>query len=171
MGWDDPRMPTICALRRKDYTPASVRNFAEMVGVAKRDNVIDLGKLEYCVREDLNKVAERRMTVAEPAESRHHELSRGQDRAVHGDQQPRGRGGRHASGAPFSRELYIERDDFMENPPKKFFRLQPGGEVRLRYSYLIKCEEVVKDAGATSPSCAAPTTRCPEAARRATDAA
>ena len=145
MGWDDPRMPTICALRRKGYTPASVRNFAEMVGVAKRDNVIDLGKLEYCVREDLNKVAERRMAVLNPLKvviTNYPEEKTEYFTAINNPED-------EAAGTrqvPFSRELYIERDDFMENPPKKFFRLQPGGEVRLRYAYLIKCEEVVKDA-------------------------
>ena len=145
MGWDDPRMPTICALRRKGYTPASVRAFAEMVGVAKRDNVIDLGKLEYCVREDLNKVAERRMAVLDPVKVVITNYPEGKVEMFDCINNPED----EAAGkrqVPFSRELYIERDDFMENPPKKYFRLQPGGEVRLRYAYLIKCEEVVKDA-------------------------
>ena len=145
MGWDDPRMPTICALRRKGYTPASVRAFAEMVGVAKRDNVIDLGKMEYCVREDLNKVAERRMAVLNPLKvviTNWEEGKTEMRRAVNNPEN-------EAAGmreVPFSKVIYIERDDFMENPPKKYFRLSPGGEVRLRYSYLIKCEEVIKDA-------------------------
>ena len=145
MGWDDPRMPTICALRRKGYTPASVRNFAEMVGVAKRDNVIDLGKLEYCVREDLNKVAQRRMAVLNPLKvviTNYDENKTELFKAINNPED-------EAAGTrqvPFSKVIYIERDDFMEEPPKKFFRLSPGGEVRLRYSYLIKCEEVVKDA-------------------------
>ncbi len=145
MGWDDPRMPTICALRRKGYTPASVRNFAEMVGVAKRDNVIDLGKLEYCVREDLNKVAERRMAVLNPLKVviTNYDAAKTEYFKAVNNPENEAAGTREV---PFSRELYIERDDFMENPPKKFFRLQPGGEVRLRYSYLIKCEEVIKDA-------------------------
>lgn len=145
MGWDDPRMPTICALRRKGYTPASVRNFAEMVGVAKRDNVIDLAKLEFCVREDLNKVAERRMAVLNPLKVTITNYPEGKTELFTAVNNPED----EAAGTrqvPFSRVLYIERDDFMENPPKKFFRLQPGGEVRLRYAYLIKCEEVVKDA-------------------------
>ncbi len=145
MGWDDPRMPTICALRRKGYTPASVRAFAEMVGVAKRDNVIDLGKLEYCVREDLNKAAERRMAVLNPLKVVITNWEEGKvemRKAVNNPEDPEA-GMREV---PFSREIYIDRDDFMENPPKKYFRLSPGGEVRLRYSYLIKCEEVVKDA-------------------------
>ena len=144
-GWDDPRMPTICALRRKGYTPASVRNFAEMVGVAKRDNVIDLGKLEYCVREDLNKVAQRRMAVLNPLKvviTNYDENKTELFTAINNPEDETA-GTRQV---PFSKVIYIERDDFMEEPPKKFFRLSPGGEVRLRYSYLIKCEEVVKDA-------------------------
>ncbi len=144
MGWDDPRMPTICGLRRRGYTPSSVRAFAEMVGVAKRDNVIDLGKLEYCVREDLNKVAERRMAVLNPLKvtvTNYDEAKTEYFKAVNNPED-------EAAGVrevPFSRELLIERDDFMENPPKKFFRLSIGGEVRLRYSYLLKCEDVVRD--------------------------
>ncbi len=143
-GWDDPRMPTICALRRKGYTPASVRAFAEMVGVAKRDNVIDLGKMEYCVREDLNKVAERRMAVLNPLKVviTNWEDGKVEMRKAVNNPEDAEAGMREV---PFSKVLYIERDDFMENPPKKYFRLSPGNEVRLRYSYLIKCEEVVKD--------------------------
>ena len=144
MGWDDPRMPTICALRRKGYTPASVRAFAEMVGVAKRDNVIDLAKMEFCVREDLNKVAERRMAVLNPLKVviTNWEEGRVEMRKAVNNPEDEAAGLREV---PFGRELYIERDDFMENPPKKYFRLSPGQEVRLRYSYLIKCEEVIKD--------------------------
>ena len=144
MGWDDPRMPTICALRRKGYTPASVRAFAEMVGVAKRDNVIDLGKMEFCVREDLNKVAERRMAVLNPLKVviTNWEEGKVEMRQAVNNPENEEAGMRDV---PMSKVLYIERDDFMENPPKKYFRLQPGGEVRLRYSYLIKCEEVIKD--------------------------
>ncbi len=144
MGWDDPRMPTICALRRKGYTPASVRAFAEMVGVAKRDNVIDLGKMEYCVREDLNKVAERRMAVLNPLKVviTNWEEGKVEMRQAVNNPEDEAAGMREV---PFGREIYIERDDFMENPPKKYFRLSPGQEVRLRYSYLIKCEEVIKD--------------------------
>ncbi len=143
-GWDDPRMPTICALRRKGYTPASIRAFAEMVGVAKRDNVIDLGKLEYCVREDLNKVAERRMAVLNPLKVviTNWEEGKVEMREAINNPEDEAAGTRQV---PFSKVIYIERDDFMENPPKKFFRLSPGGEVRLRYSYLIKCDEVIKD--------------------------
>ncbi len=143
-GWDDPRMPTICALRRKGYTPASVRAFAEMVGVAKRDNVIDLGKMEYCVREDLNKVAERRMAVLNPLKVviTNWEEGKVEMRKAVNNPENEEAGMREV---PFSKVIYIERDDFMENPPKKYFRLSPGNEVRLRYSYLIKCDEVVKD--------------------------
>ena len=143
-GWDDPRMPTICALRRKGYTPASVRAFAEMVGVAKRDNVIDLGKMEYCVREDLNKVAERRMAVLNPLKVviTNWEEGKVEMRKAVNNPEDEAAGMREV---PFSKVLYIERDDFMENPPKKYFRLSPGNEVRLRYSYLIKCDEVIKD--------------------------
>ena len=145
MGWDDPRMPTICALRRKGYTPASVRAFAEMVGVAKRDNVIDLAKMEFCVREDLNKVAERRMAVLNPLKVviTNWEEGRVEMRKAVNNPEDDAAGMREV---PFSKVLYIERDDFMETPPKKYFRLSPGQEVRLRYSYLIKCEEVIKDA-------------------------
>ncbi|MBR4850012.1 MAG: glutamine--tRNA ligase/YqeY domain fusion protein [Alistipes sp.] len=144
MGWDDPRMPTICALRRKGYTPASVRAFAEMVGVAKRDNVIDLAKMEYCVREDLNKVAERRMAVLNPLKVviTNWEEGKVEMRKAVNNPENEEAGMREV---PFSKVLYIERDDFMENPPKKYFRLSPGNEVRLRYSYLIKCDEVIKD--------------------------
>ena len=144
-GWDDPRMPTICALRRKGYTPASVRNFAEMVGVAKRDNVIDLGKLEYCVREDLNKIAERRMAVLNPLKVVITNYEEGKTELFTAINNPEDESAGTRQ-VPFSKVIYIERDDFMEEPPKKFFRLAPGGEVRLRYSYLIRCEEVVKDA-------------------------
>ena len=145
MGWDDPRMPTICALRRKGYTPASVRNFAEMVGVAKRDNVIDLGKLEYCVREDLNKIAERRMAVLNPLKVVITNYEEGKTELFTAINNPEDESAGTRQ-VPFSKVIYIERDDFMEGPPKKFFRLAPGGEVRLRYSYLIRCEEVIKDA-------------------------
>ncbi|MDR2814997.1 MAG: glutamine--tRNA ligase/YqeY domain fusion protein [Prevotellaceae bacterium] len=144
-GWDDPRMPTICGIRRRGYTPESIRLFADKVGVAKRDNVIDLSLLEWCVREDLNKRALRRFAVLNPLklvitnypEGKVEELD-----AVNNPEDP-------AAGTRkilFGRELYIEREDFMENPPKKFFRLAPGQEVRLKYAYIVKCEEVVKDA-------------------------
>ncbi len=144
MGWDDPRMPTICGLRRKGYTPASVRAFAEMVGVAKRDNTIDIGKLEYCVREDLNKVAERRMAVLDPLKVTITNYEEGKTEMFSAINNPENAeaGSREV---PFSKTLLIERSDFMENPPKKFYRLSIGGEVRLRYAYLLKCEDVVRD--------------------------
>lgn len=143
-GWDDPRMPTISGLRRRGYTPESIRMFAEKVGVAKRDNIIDLGLLEWCVREDLNKTAQRRMAVLNPLKVVITNYPEGQVEQLECVNNPEdaSAGTRRV---PFSREVYIERDDFMEEPPKKFFRLRPGGEVRLRYGYLIKCEEVVKD--------------------------
>ncbi|MFR9533946.1 MAG: glutamine--tRNA ligase/YqeY domain fusion protein [Rikenellaceae bacterium] len=144
MGWDDPRMPTICGLRRKGYTPASVRAFAEMVGVAKRDNTIDISKLEYCVREDLNKVAERRMAVLDPLKVTITNYEEGKTEMFSAINNPENAeaGSREV---PFSKTLLIERSDFMENPPKKFYRLSIGGEVRLRYAYLLKCEDVVRD--------------------------
>ncbi|HWR89271.1 MAG TPA: glutamine--tRNA ligase/YqeY domain fusion protein, partial [Dissulfurispiraceae bacterium] len=143
-GWDDPRMPTIAGIRRRGYTPASIRNFCERIGVARRDSMVDMALLEYCVREDLNRTAPRVMAVLRPLkviidnypESRDEELD-----AVNNPEDP-GAGTRKV---PFSRELYIERDDFMEDPPKQFYRLAPGREVRLRYAYFIRCERIVKD--------------------------
>lgn len=144
-GWDDPRMPTICGLRRRGYTPEAVRNFAEAVGVAKRDNVIDLSLLEFYLREDLNKRAERRMAVLDPLKVVITNYPEGQEEWLEAINNPEDEtaGTRQV---PFARELYIERADFMENPPKKFFRLSPGTEVRLRYAYFIKCDKVVRDA-------------------------
>lgn len=145
MGWDDPRMPTIGGLRRRGYTPESIRLFADKVGVARRDNVIDLSLLEFCLREDLNKRAERRMAVLNPLKVVITSYPEGQVEEMEAVNNPE----EEAAGkrkVAFSRELYIERDDFMENPPKKFFRLAPGQEVRLRYAYFVKCESVVKDA-------------------------
>ncbi len=143
-GWDDPRMPTISAIRRKGYTPAAVRAFAERVGVAKRDNVIDLSLLEFCVREDLNKTAERRMAVLDPLKVTIINYPEGKTEMFEAVNNPEDASA-GTRPVPFSREIYIERTDFMEEPPKKYYRLAPGTEVRLRYSYLIKCEEVVKD--------------------------
>ena len=143
-GWDDPRMPTICALRRKGYTPASIRAFAEKVGVAKRDNVIDLSLLEYCVREDLNKVAERRMAVIDPLKVVITNYPEGQGESFSCVNNPEDESAGRRE-VPFGREIFIERADFMEEPPKGYYRLRPDGEVRLRYGYLIKCNEVVKD--------------------------
>jgi glutaminyl-tRNA synthetase len=144
-GWDDPRMPTIGGLRRRGYTPESVRNFAERVGVARRDQVIDVSLLEFCVREDLNKKAKRVMGVFNPLKVTVTNYPEGKDEWMEAINNPEDEtmGTRQV---PFSRELYIERDDFMENPPKKFFRLAPGVEVRLRYAYFLTCQDVVKDA-------------------------
>lgn len=143
-AWDDPRMPTISAMRRRGYTPASIRAFADRVGVAKRDNIIDLGLLEFCVREDLNRVAERRMAVINPIKVVITNYPEGKTEMIRCVNNPEDESAGYRE-VPFSRELYIERDDFMEDPPKKFFRLSPGGEVRLRYAYLVRCDEVVKD--------------------------
>jgi len=144
-GWDDPRMPTISGLRRRGYTPESIRNFADRVGVAKRDNVIDISQLEYSIREDLNPKAMRVMAVLNPVkviltnypENVVEEL----DAVNNPEDESMGK-----RKLPFSRELFIDAHDFEENPHKKFFRLSPGKEVRLRYAYIIKCEEVIKDA-------------------------
>lgn len=144
-GWDDPRMPTISGLRRRGYTPESIRNFAEKVGVAKRDNVIELSLLEFCVREDLNKKAPRVMGVLNPLKvviTNFPEDGEDELEAIN-NPEDESMGMRKV---PFSREIYIERDDFMEDPPKKYFRLSPGAEVRLRYAYLITCREVIRDA-------------------------
>ncbi len=143
-GWDDPRMPTICGLRRRGYTPESIRMFADKVGVAKRDNIIDLSLLEWCVREDLNKRSNRYMVVLDPVKLVITNYPEGKKEFF----TPPLNSGNPDSGTrkiSFSRELYIERDDFMEDPPKKYFRLKPGGEVRLKYCYIIKCEEIIKD--------------------------
>ncbi|NCB71093.1 MAG: glutamine--tRNA ligase/YqeY domain fusion protein, partial [Clostridia bacterium] len=143
-GWDDPRMPTICGLRRRGYTPESIRMFADKVGVAKRDNIIDLSLLEWCVREDLNKRSNRYMAVLNPVKLVITNYPESQTENMTALMNPAETEGPSRT-IPFSKELYIERDDFMENPPKKYFRLQPGGEVRLKYSYIIKCEDVIKD--------------------------
>jgi glutaminyl-tRNA synthetase len=146
-GWDDPRMPTISGMRRRGYTPEAIRDFCDRVGIAKRDNVIDVGLLEFCVREHLNKVAIRRMVVFDPLKvvitnyDKEVELLEGED-----NPEDEKSGSRKI---PFGRELYIEREDFMENPPKKFFRLFPGGMVRLKYAYIIRCDEAVKDENGT----------------------
>jgi len=144
-GWDDPRMPTIAGLRRRGYTPEAIRDFCSRIGVAKKENVVDVALLEHTVREDLNRRAPRALAVLRPLrvvienypEDREEFIE-----AVNNPEEP-------AAGTrrlPFSRELYIERDDFMENPPKKFFRLAPGSEVRLRHAYILKCERAIKDA-------------------------
>ena len=143
-GWDDPRMPTLAGLRRRGYTPEAIRKFCERVGVAKRQNVIDIGMLEHAVREDLNASAQRALAVLNPLKVVIENYPHGQVEdldAVNNPEDPSA-GTRKL---PFSRELYIERDDFMSNPPKKFFRLSPGREVRLRYGYLVTCTDVITD--------------------------
>lgn len=143
-GWDDPRMPTISGLRRRGFTPASIRNFAERVGVAKRDNVIDLSLLEYSVREDLNQHAQRAMAVLDPLKVVITNYPDNHEDELNAVNNPEDESMGHRK-VLFTKELYIERADFMENPPKKFFRLAPGREVRLRYAFFITCNEVVKD--------------------------
>jgi glutaminyl-tRNA synthetase len=143
-GWDDPRMPTISGLRRRGYTPESIRNFCERIGVAKRDSVVDIALLEHCLREDLNKRAPRVMAVLRPLRVVIDNYPEGQVEeldAVNNPEDP-SMGTRKI---PFSGVLYVERDDFREVPPKGFFRLSPGNEVRLKHAYIIKCERVVKD--------------------------
>jgi len=142
-GWDDPRMPTISGMRRRGYTPEAIRDFCDRVGIAKRDNIIDVGLLEFCVREHLNKIAIRRMVVFDPVKvvitnyEKDVELLEGED-----NPEDEKTGKREI---PFGKELYIEREDFMENPPKKYFRLFPGGMVRLKSAYIIRCDEAVKN--------------------------
>ncbi len=143
-GWDDPRMPTLSAVRRRGYTPESIREFCDKIGVAKRENLIDVGLLEFCVREHLNKIALRRMVVFDPLKIVITNYPEGKSEMLPGENNPED----HDSGSrdiPFSRELFIEQEDFMENPPKKYFRLAPGEMVRLKSAYIIKCEEVIKD--------------------------
>jgi glutaminyl-tRNA synthetase len=143
-GWDDPRMPTLKGIRRRGYSPAALRNFCEQIGVAKNPSVVEVAMLEYFVREDLNKHSPRVMAVLNPLKVVITNYPEGQVEemdAINNPEDPEG-GSRKV---PFSRELYIEREDFMENPPKKFFRLSPGAEVRLRYAYFITCDEVIKD--------------------------
>jgi glutaminyl-tRNA synthetase len=143
-GWDDPRMPTIAGMRRRGYTPEAIRNFCERIGVAKNDSTIDVTLLEYCVRENLNEKAPRVMAVLNPLRVVIDNYPEGQTEEFDSPYHPQnpGMGSRKVY---FSRDLYIERDDFMEDPPKKFYRLAPGREVRLRYGYFIKCVSVVKD--------------------------
>ena len=143
-GWDDPRMPTLSGMRRRGYLPRSIRNFMHEVGIAKRENVMEIAKLEAILRDDLNKCAERRMAVLEPLKViiTNYEDNKVEELDAINNPEDETAGTRSI---PFSRELYIEQDDFMEDPPKKFFRLAPGREVRLRYAYFITCHDVVKD--------------------------
>ena len=143
-GWDDPRMPTICGMRRRGYTPEAIRDFCSRIGVARAENLVEYSLLEFCVREHLNAVAPRTMAVLDPikvvienypeGQVEWFDMPFSQDGSVEGSRK-----------VPFSRELYIERDDFREDPPKKFHRLFPGSEVRLRYAYYVTCKDVVKD--------------------------
>lgn len=144
-GWDDPRMPTISGLRRRGYTPQSIRNFAERIGVAKRENLIDLSLLEFCIREDLNKTAWRRMVVMDPVKLIITNYPEGQIEYMDGENNPEVEGGEGSRIIPFSSELWIERDDFMEEPTKKYFRLGPGLMVRLKHAYIIQCDSFIKD--------------------------
>ncbi len=143
-GWDDPRMPTISGYRRRGYTPESIRSFADRIGIAKRDNVIDVGLLEFSVREHLNMIAPRVFAVLDPVKVVITNYPEGQVEEmeiVNNPENPED-GSRNV---PFSREVYIERNDFMEDPPKKFFRMGPGREVRLKGAYIVKCEDYIKD--------------------------
>ncbi|HBC91955.1 MAG TPA: glutamine--tRNA ligase [Pelotomaculum sp.] len=143
-GWDDPRMPTISGLRRRGYTPESIRDFCDRIGVAKSNSMVDIAMLEHCIREDLNDSAPRVMGVLKPLKLVIDNYPEGRVEELEAEYNPEnpGLGWRKL---PFSRELYIEQEDFMENPPKKFFRLAPGQEVRLKNAYIIRCESVVKD--------------------------
>ena len=143
-GWDDPRMPTLCGMRRRGFSSQSLIDFSERVGLAKRENVIEVELLEHCLRQDLNKRASRRLGVLNPLkliitnypEDKNEEID-----AVNNPEDPNA-GTRKV---PFSREVFIDRNDFMEEPPKKYFRLAPGKEVRLKYAYYVTCKEVIKD--------------------------
>jgi glutaminyl-tRNA synthetase len=144
-GWDDPRMPTICGIRRRGYTPESIRMFAEKVGVAKREQLIDLQLMEWCVRQDLNERSNRYMVVQDPVKLTITNWEPGKVEWFDAPLNPADPEGPSRK-VPFTGEVYIERNDFMEEPPKKYFRLKPDGEVRLKYTYIVKCQEVVKDA-------------------------
>ena len=143
-GWDDPRMPTISAMRRRGFTPEAIRDFCDKIGVARRENLIDIGLLEFCVREHLNKIAHRRMVVFDPVRVVITNFEEGRTEMLSGENNPEdpGSGSREI---PFSREIYIEQDDFMEEPPKKYFRLAPGQMVRLKHAFIIKCESYSKN--------------------------
>ncbi|GAF88101.1 unnamed protein product, partial [marine sediment metagenome] len=143
-GWDDPRMPTISGIRRRGYTPESIRNFCERIGIAKRDSTVDIALLEYYIRDDLNRHAPRVMGVLRPLRVviENYPEDKTEELEAINNPEDSGAGTRKV---PFSRVLYIEQDDFMEYPPKKFYRLAPGREVRLRYAFFITCVEVVKD--------------------------
>ncbi len=141
-GWDDPRMPTLCGLRRRGFTPAAIKDFCERIGVAKSNSVVDIAMLEHCVREDLNENADRIMAVLDPLKVVLTNVDENSVEYLAAENHPKRGGSRFV---PFTREIFIEREDFMEDAPKKFFRLKPGGEVRLKHAYIIKCEEVIKN--------------------------
>jgi glutaminyl-tRNA synthetase len=143
-GWDDPRMPTLAGIRRRGYTPEAVRAFCERIGVAKRNSIVDIAMLEHCLREDLNKRARRVMAVLRPIKVVLENYPEGQTEELEAVNNPED-ASMGTRSVPFSRVLYIEQDDFREEPPKGFFRLSPGKEVRLRYAYIIKCVEAIKD--------------------------
>jgi len=143
-GWDDPRMPTLRGLRRRGFTPEAIWDFIQGIGVTKSDGYVDVAFLEYCLRQDLNKRAERRMAVLDPLKVVITNYPEGQVEELTAINNPEDESAGTRK-VPFSRELYIEREDFMEEPPKKFYRLAPGREVRLRYAYFITCTDVVKD--------------------------
>ncbi|MDP7234722.1 MAG: glutamine--tRNA ligase/YqeY domain fusion protein [Alphaproteobacteria bacterium] len=147
-GWDDPRMPTLVGMRRRGFPPAAIRDFAARIGVAKRDSTVELAALDHCAREYLNVVAERRFAVLRPLKVVIENYPEGESEILEAVNNP-GDVGTGTRQLPFGREIYVEREDFMENPPRKFHRLKPGGEVRLRFAYFITCEEVVKDADGT----------------------
>lgn len=144
-GWDDPRMPTLSGFRRRGYTPESIRNFCDTIGIARREHVIDVGLLEFCIREDLNKRAWRRMVVLNPVKVIITNYPEGQTENFKSENNPEAEDKGGYREISFSRQVYIERDDFMENPPKKYFRLAPGQMVRLKNAYIIKCESAKKD--------------------------
>ena len=143
-SWDDPRMPTISGLRRRGYTPESIRDFCDRIGVAKRENMVDVGLLEFCVREHLNKIALRRMVVFDPLKIVITDYPADKVEMVPSEDNPENEN-KTFRDVPFSNEIYIEQEDFMEEPPKKFFRLAPGQMVRLKSAYIIKCDQVIKD--------------------------
>lgn len=144
-SWDDPRMPTISGLRRRGYTPASIRNFCDRIGIQKRENMIDVSLLEFCIREDLNKTAWRRMSVLDPIKLIITNYPDGKVEELVGENNPEVEGGEGSRIIPFTKELWIERDDFMEDAPKKFFRLGPGLSVRLKHGYIVECHDFKKD--------------------------
>ncbi len=143
-GWDDPRMPTLTGLRRRGYTPESIRNFCDKIGVAKRESIVDVALLEHCLREDLNYRSKRVMAVLDPLKVVIDNYPENQTEELEAVNNPENEADGNRM-VPFSREIYIERDDFMEDPPKKFFRLAPGREIRLKHAYFITCNEVIKN--------------------------